>query len=498
MDTKSGTSKGFGFVSFDDQSHATDARHALDGKSFQGRLLQLIPAKPKRDRSLDDVAMSKLPLKVQNQIKRKAGASVDTFKWNSMFMSADAVVASAASRLGVSKSDVLDPTSSDAAVKQAHAETNAINETKRYLERNGVDLDAFNPAKSGGFSDTAMLVKNFPFGTTAAEIREVYDKYGAVKRLIVPPAGTIAIVQMEQQAHARAAFKALAYSKFRDTILYLEKAPKNLFKASAPTIDQAPANDKADVTEATSAALKEFDNVEPGASSTLFVKNLNFSTTTEDLRELFASMGGFLSAKVQTRTDAKKPGQLLSTGFGFVEFRTKPQAQAALSAMNGYRLAGHELTIRASHKAVDAAEERRHEDREKKLASQRTKIIIKNLPFEISKKDVQALFSPYGKLRSVKIPQKFDKSSRGFAFADFVTTKEASNAMEALKDTHLLGRKLNLSFAAADAIDPEDEIQRMQAKVKRQDDKVAAQKLVSGGDRTKFRPHGERDEPIDD
>ena len=317
-----------------------------------------------------------------------------------------------------------------------------------------------------------------------------------MKRLIVPPSGTIAIVEMEQATHARAAFKPLAYSKFKDTILYLEKAPKNIFKDSAPTLDQTGLADKADVEKATQEALQEFDNQETGATSTLFVRNLNFSTTTEQLRDLFSSLDGFLSAKAKTRTDPKRPGQILSMGFGFVEFRSKTQAQAALAAMNGYRLAGHELTIRASHRAADAAEERRQEDREKKLSSQRTKIIIKNLPFEATKKDVRALFSPYGKLRSVRVPKKIDSSSRGFAFADFVTTKEASNAMEALRDVHLLGRRLVLTFAAADAIDPEEEIQRMQAKVERQADKVAAQKLTTGG-RTKFRANNQDDSDAD-
>jgi hypothetical protein len=59
--------------------------------------------------------------------------------------------------------------------------------------------------------------------------------------------------------------------------------------------------------------------------------------------------------------------------------------------MDGHDLEGHQLQIKASHKGADAAEERRREDQAKKAAS--TKILIKNLPFEASKKDVRALFS---------------------------------------------------------------------------------------------------------
>jgi multiple RNA-binding domain-containing protein 1 len=177
-------------------------------------------------------------------------------------------------------------------------------------------------------------------------------------------------------------------------------------------------------------------------------------------------------------------------GFGFLEFSSKEKAQAALSAMNGYVLDGHKLDIRASQKALDAAEERRKEDKSKALAGRRTKIIIKNLPFEASKKDVRALFGAYGQLRSVRVPKKFDSSTRGFAFAEFTTPREAQNAMDALRNTHLLGRRLALAFAAEDAEDAEEELERMQKKVGSQIDKVAIQKLTGAG-RRKFNVSGD-------
>jgi multiple RNA-binding domain-containing protein 1 len=225
-------------------------------------------------------------------------------------------------------------------------------------------------------------------------------------------------------------------------------------------------------------------------TSTLFVRNLNFSTTSALLTETFKPLDGFMSARVNTKTDPKKPGQVLSMGFGFLEFRSKAQAQAALKSMDGYVLEDHKLLIKASHKGLDAAEERRKEDRAKKVAGRRTKIIIKNLPFEATKKDVRALFGSYGKLRSVRVPKKFDHSARGFAFADFITAREAENALEALKDTHLLGRRLVLEFAAGDALDAEEEIEKMQKKVGSQVNIVALQKLTGGG-RKKFNIEGD-------
>lgn len=405
-------------------------------------------------------------------------------------MNQDAVNSAIADRLGVSKSELLDPTSADAGVKQAIAETSVIQETKTYFERNGVDLGAFKRKERG---DTAILVKNFPYGMTLEELRKMFEEFGQVLRVLMPPTGTIAIVEFAQPPHARAAFASLAYRRMKDSVLFLEKAPKNLFTGASSSATGAASNPSGDKTtnQKVSAAdlLEREANTELVDTTTLFVRNLNFTTTSDRLTEVFKPLDGFMSARVNTKTDPKKPGQVLSMGFGFLEFKTKAQAQAALKAMDGYTLDDHKLLIKASHKGADAAEERRKEDRAKKMAGKRTKIIIKNLPFEATKKDVRALFGTYGQLRSVRVPKKFDHSARGFAFADFITAREAENALEALKDTHLLGRRLVLEFATNDSIDAEEEIEKMQKKIGSQVNKVALQKLTSGG-RKKFNIEG--------
>jgi multiple RNA-binding domain-containing protein 1 len=378
----------------------------------------------------------------------------------------------------VPKSQILDPTSSDSSIKQAHAETSIIQETKAYFASHGVNIESF---KRGDFSDTVILVKNFPYGTTPEELKRLFEAHGNVTKLIMPPSGTIAIIAMDNMAQARAAFGVLAYRKFKDSVLFLEKAPKGIFEADSQTSTELGERQPQDPKPTASDLLEKSDAPDASSSSTLFIRNLNFTTTTEKLAEAFRPLDGFLSARVKTRADPKKPGEELSMGFGFAEFRTKDQAQAALAAMNDYRLEGHNLVIKASRKRIDAAEERRQEDNAKKVDGQMTKVIIKNLPFEASKRDVRSLFSPYGQLRSVRVPRKFDNSTRGFAFAEFVSAKEAENAMDALRGTHLLGRRLVLEFAAGDAIDPEEEIQRMQQKIGSQAGKVALQRLTSTG-----------------
>lgn len=64
--------------------------------------------------------------------------------------------------------------------------------------------------------------------------------------------------------------------------------------------------------------------------------------------------------------------------------------------------------------------------------------------------------------------------------------------MEALRNTHLLGRRLVLSFAETESGDAEKELEKMQQKVGAQANKVALQKLTGGG-RKKFNVAGTDD-----
>lgn len=491
-DHKTGSGKGFAYIQFSDADSAENALNEKDGQYFQGRILHVLPATAKREDKLNDFELSKLPLKTQQQIKKRREAASSTFNWNALYMNTDSVVSNVAARLGLSKSEVLDPTSSDAAVKQAHAETHIIQETKTYFRSQGVDLDAFKRSQRG---DTAILVKNIPYDCSKDELKRLFEEHGDLKRFIMPPSGTLAIIEFPNAVQAKAAFGSLAYRKIKGSVLFLEKAPKELFTLKPS--DTAEVEGAYGVSKISTGDLKNADAdmtvAETSGTATLFVRNLNFDTTSQQLHETFEPLDGFLTARVKTRTDPKKPGQVLSMGFGFLEFRSSGQAQAALQAMDGYALHGHKLQIRASHKGADAAEQRRKEDKAKRETSKKTKVVVKNLPFEATKKDVRSLLGAYGQLRSVRVPKKMDRAARGFAFADFTTPKEAANAIDALRDTHLLGRRLVLDYAEEEPEDAEAEIEKMQKRVGSQVNKVALQKLTSGG-RKKFTTENDAEE----
>jgi cold-inducible RNA-binding protein len=75
----------------------------------------------------------------------------------------------------------------------------------------------------------------------------------------------------------------------------------------------------------------------------IYVGNLAYSTTDEDLRELFAAHGAVSSARVCIDRMTSR-----SKGFGFVEMPNSDEAQAAIAALNGREIGGRALRVNES------------------------------------------------------------------------------------------------------------------------------------------------------
>jgi cold-inducible RNA-binding protein len=75
-------------------------------------------------------------------------------------------------------------------------------------------------------------------------------------------------------------------------------------------------------------------------SMKLYVGNLAFQTTSEDLQQLFAQSGTVESAAVIEDRDTGR-----SRGFGFVEMSSKEEGQAAIQKINGQDVGGRALNV---------------------------------------------------------------------------------------------------------------------------------------------------------
>lgn len=72
----------------------------------------------------------------------------------------------------------------------------------------------------------------------------------------------------------------------------------------------------------------------------LYVGNLSYDTTEEELRALFSTYGTINSLNVITDRDTGRP-----KGFGFVEMGSEKEARAAINGLNATEVGGRQIKV---------------------------------------------------------------------------------------------------------------------------------------------------------
>ncbi|ROL50773.1 putative RNA-binding protein 19 [Anabarilius grahami] len=410
--------KGFAFVTYMIPENAVSALAELDGHVFQGRVLHVIASRLKKENpDQGPNAPGSSSYKRKKDAKDKA-ASGSSHNWNTLFLGTSAVADAIAQKYNTTKSKVLDHESNGSlAVRMALGETQIVQETRQFLLDNGVSLDSFSQA-SGQRSNSVLLVKNLPSGVQVGELEALFSPHGSLGRVLLPPSGLTAIVEFLEPTEAKRAFMKLAYTKFQHVPLYLEWAPVAVFttpptpKPEPRTKDASAENNDSAKKEEEEEDEEEEEQILPG--STLFIKNLNFNTSEETLHEHCTVDEHQLELKISER-----------------EFKS------------------------------GVADPKRKKQTARKQTT--SKILVRNIPFQATVKELRELFCTFGELKTVRLPKKgIGGAHRGFGFIDFLTKQDAKKAFTALcHSTHLYGRRLVLEWA--DAEETVDDLRRKTA-----------------------------------
>ncbi|KAI9722647.1 MAG: hypothetical protein M1812_001578 [Candelaria pacifica] len=170
-------------------------------------------------------------------------------------------------------------------------------------------------------------------------------------------------------------------------------------------------------------------------SQALYVGNLFFDVTEEDLKREMERYGVVKSVKIIY------DGRGLSKGYGWVEFDSLDASAHALEQMNGSIFQGRKMIVQYVREADDASNPRTRNPPSKCL-------FIGNMSFEMSDKDLNELFREIRNVLDVRVA--IDRRSgqpRGFAHADFVDKESAMAAAESLREKIVHGRRLRIDFS---------------------------------------------------
>jgi RNA recognition motif-containing protein len=86
----------------------------------------------------------------------------------------------------------------------------------------------------------------------------------------------------------------------------------------------------------------------------MYVSNLSFHTTEDDLQKLFAQFGAVSSAKIITDRETGR-----SRGFGFVEMGSDAEAKAAMTGLNNKEIEGTPMSVSVAREKTPRADNKR-------------------------------------------------------------------------------------------------------------------------------------------
>eukprot|EP00835_Amoeboradix_gromovi_P000671 NODE_25_length_35605_cov_0.353461.p3 type:complete len:729 gc:universal NODE_25_length_35605_cov_0.353461:5932-3746(-) len=383
------------------------------------------------------------------------------FNWNTLYLNPTSVVANMAKSLGMSEAEVLNVHEEGAAVRMGVLEVQELSLLKNWFEENGVSVDAFKNFEANENddfsckderSDKILLVKNLTSTMNVEKFLGWFQKFGDIVRLLLPPSRSVAIIEYVHPTEAKIAFKASSYKPFDGLPLYLEWAPKFTFKktrgkpvSKTPTIvvgtnsNDNPKNDEDN--DKPISPVEESNNC-----VSVFVKNLNFNTGSMHFENLFKHLPGFRKALMKTKQSPS--GELLSMGYGFVEFDSHANAEGCIRKLANTVLDGHSLVLRISQRETEKLGSKR---KAVDLGQASTKIVIKNVPFEATRQELHVLLSTVCTIRSLRLPKKYDGGHRGFCFVECQSIGDAKQLIQKMNGVHFYGRHLIMQFSGQES-----------------------------------------------
>jgi multiple RNA-binding domain-containing protein 1 len=359
---------------------ALKAAAALDGKVFHGRILHILSFQKNFPQAKKTKGGEFLFLKFKKfKNNCEKGGSLHQRSWYTLFLPKETVLKSLFLKYG--KSQKVGASYEKIGLdlrKFALTEARIQNEVGLILKYIGINAAAFNPYLLHKKSRRTLLLKTHT-PKPLVNPKKSLKKFGKIKKFIVLPLAHFILVEYQKKKDAARAFGHFEKNPTHETSIFIEWAPLNAIQ----DLHRMPKVKK--------------PTLPPGGLPEewlLFKKGSADLTAETPHRKNLLPTRAFAPA---TETSKK--------------WLTASQTQKTISPPG-------------------------------KNGGNSGKILIRNLPFELTLYELKKIYEEYGTLLSLRLPKKLSGQPKGFAFVEFRSLEEAKKAVLSTQNVHIFSRHL--------------------------------------------------------
>ena len=307
-------------------------------------------------------------------------------------------------------------------------------------------------ARSMTSHGSTLFVTRLPYTVTNTDLATFFSNVGPLRR---------AFVVTDRDTHTSKGIGYVTFADSTDAARCLEQLQGASIDGSSKHIQLQWAERRTHGEERKQAAAdkrpREIDQRDPDAVRTIVISGLLRCNPPADTKTIYKRV--LKIGDVESVDFAPVDGST-SNDVAYVRFRTPNHAMSAIQKLHAHQFKGAQLNVDLK-KRVDNSRRREQHMRPETLEKQRkvheqiartsgiapstnvplsrsSRVIVRNLPFDLTEADLLAVFLPFGAVYDVSMPRTEDNERiRGFAFVWFVSRADAERAIADVNGTEL-------------------------------------------------------------
>lgn len=166
-------------------------------------------------------------------------------------------------------------------------------------------------------------------------------------------------------------------------------------------------------------------------SNKLFVANVSWNLTEQDVTDIFSNVGAVSSVKLPIN-----PRNGRAKGYAFIEMASPEDAQNAIDQLHGAMVDNRELAVMEQDESKNTGN-----------VEANPKLFIRNISGTVTEDELYNVFKEAGEVISVKVPiDQISGMARGFGFVEMANTEQAQAAVDSLNGKEVHHQAIEVKF----------------------------------------------------